>query len=344
MKAFIRVTALHCAYILTTLAFFSMQDYLTIVWKLSLTHAAGFLNMWKGITMIFTLFPIDTVLEKFKILLISSITYSVGFGFITMSTPPVLAKATMSCKSYAPECIGNIQKVIFYTGMTLIAIGIAGNQNNSMTTFLKEPNEETPDNNRVGNQTDIEENATGCGYFDPLRRYCQVQSAVMLLVAAIVGATTLPFVKPWSIGIPAVFTMLATIFFTTGWKGYRRVQPKGSPVINVRRVFVAAFELSQPFLPSSEDYYKIEGEQVLAFLSTHLFRRLHKVAIIVHGDLREDNKAKMRRKLCSVEEVEDAKIALQLLVPMWMTLIVCGMVELILPQSQTRKVILVLDY
>lgn len=57
-----------------------MANYLTDVWKLSVTHAAGIVNIWGGISMVlplFFLFLIDTILGNFTMLVVSSIAYSV---------------------------------------------------------------------------------------------------------------------------------------------------------------------------------------------------------------------------------------------------------------------------
>ncbi|XP_057808085.1 protein NRT1/ PTR FAMILY 5.5-like [Salvia miltiorrhiza] len=325
MQSFVRISALLWADILVAYAFFEMQDYLTTVWKLSYTHAAGILNVWNGISMIlpvFFLVVVDTLLGNFKMLLVSSIAYTVGIGLVTMSTPPVLAKSTRSCKGYAPECIGHTQKILFYTGMALIAVGIAGNLV-SLKTYLAEQKAEKPD------EDDDKENIPRCAELDPLRFCCQIPGAVMVVVVPIVGAIALPYIKPWKLrfGIPAICTVLATVFFPTGWPCYRKVRPKGSPVTNVCRVFVAAaFKLFQPFPLSDEQYYKIEGEQVADFSPTCLLRWLHKAAIILPGDLSEEKRVTNTWRLCSVAQVEDAKIAVRM-VPMWMTFVVCGMVS-----------------
>ncbi|GMP85702.1 hypothetical protein CsSME_00038771 [Camellia sinensis var. sinensis] len=42
-----------------------------------------------------------------------------------MSTPPVLSKSTDTCSAYKPECIGHTQKALFYTALSLIAVGIS---------------------------------------------------------------------------------------------------------------------------------------------------------------------------------------------------------------------------
>lgn len=53
-----------------------MQTYLTDVWKLSVTHAAGIINVWNGVTfflMIPFAFLADSILGNFNTLLFSSI-------------------------------------------------------------------------------------------------------------------------------------------------------------------------------------------------------------------------------------------------------------------------------
>lgn len=96
---------------------------------------------------------------------------------------------------------------------------------------------------------------------------------------------------------------------------------------SVCRVFVAAaFKLFQPFPLSNKQYHKKEGEEVTSFSPTCLLRELHKAAIILPGDLGEEDQVRNRWRLCSIAEVEDAKIAVRM-VPMWMTFLVCGMVS-----------------
>lgn len=46
-----------------------------------------------------------------------------GLGFLSMSIPPVLSKATGTCSVYVAECVGNKQKILFYMVLVLIAVG-----------------------------------------------------------------------------------------------------------------------------------------------------------------------------------------------------------------------------
>nr|POF01627.1 protein nrt1/ ptr family 5.15 [Quercus suber] len=58
-------------------------------------------------------------------------------SFLAMSTPPVLSNVAGNCSAYKPDCIGDAQKVLFYTALALIAIGISGHIT-SLKSFLKQ--------------------------------------------------------------------------------------------------------------------------------------------------------------------------------------------------------------
>ncbi|KAL8039209.1 hypothetical protein ABFX02_10G019900 [Erythranthe guttata] len=138
-----------------------------------------------------------------------------------MSTPPVLANWTGTCKQYEPQCIGHTQKVLFYTGMSLLAIGISG-YNVSLTPFLKEQDENySPDadvdNNRDSDSYDSDDNEDeGLDYVD----YFQV------VLIPVIAAIALPYIKSWSLafGIPAISSAIATSVFLTGSFKYRKAE------------------------------------------------------------------------------------------------------------------------
>ncbi|KAH6822913.1 hypothetical protein C2S53_020048 [Perilla frutescens var. hirtella] len=222
MRSSNRISALLWADILVAFALFVMQDYLTNVWKLSFTHAAAILNIWNGISLVLQpvfVFLVDALLGNLMMLVISSTAYTLGIGFVTMSTPPILANSTHTCKQYEPECIGHTQKVLFYTGMALIAVGVAGN-NISVKPFLQEQ-EDRNENDRTA--------------------YLKIAGAIFVVVVALTGAIALPYIKPWTLrfGIPAICTAVATILFLTGLCCFKYDSngPEGSQVTGMFRAF-----------------------------------------------------------------------------------------------------------
>ncbi|KAG8377006.1 hypothetical protein BUALT_Bualt09G0123300 [Buddleja alternifolia] len=290
--------ALLWADILVAYALFVMQNYLTDVWKLSFTHAAGILNIWGGICTIlpaFFLFLVDQFLGNFTMLVISSIAYSVGIVFVTISIPTFLG----TCKEYQPECIGYTQKVLFYIGMALIAVGTSGHFI-SVKPFLDEQ-EDRPD--------------------EGAQVVARLFAFIIVVLVPVTGAIALPYIKPWAIrfGIPAICTVFVMLLFFTGWCNYRKVDPRGSPITNVCRVFVAfAFKQSKPFPDDDNDLHRTHGE---SFTHTRFLRRLEKAAI-----KDKDQARNSRWRLCSIGDVEEAKIAVRM-VPMWMTFVVVGIVS-----------------
>ncbi|GMP85728.1 hypothetical protein CsSME_00038773 [Camellia sinensis var. sinensis] len=132
-----------------------------------------------------------------------------------MSTPPVLAKATGTCSLYEPECIGEGQKILFYTALALIALGLSGHLI-SLGAFIAEQFSE-----------DVLGNVTTCSFI------------AIVPIGAVIAIT---YIRLWSIrfGIPAIFTMVATLVFLSRSGSYNCVKPQGSSLTIVFRVLVAA--------------------------------------------------------------------------------------------------------
>ncbi|XP_027153708.1 protein NRT1/ PTR FAMILY 5.5-like [Coffea eugenioides] len=145
--AFLRIMVLLWADMLATYVMWIMQKYLTDVWKLGVTHAAGIMNVYTGLTkflpLVFFIF-VDAGLGNYRSLLLSSIAFSIGMGFLSMSTPPVLHKVTGTCKDYEPNCLGHTQKALFYTALALIAAGLSVRVV-SLVAFAENQIEKNPD-------------------------------------------------------------------------------------------------------------------------------------------------------------------------------------------------------
>ncbi|XP_047309625.1 protein NRT1/ PTR FAMILY 5.5-like [Impatiens glandulifera] len=129
MTFFPKLIVLMWADLLALYVMWMMMFYLTNVWKLGFTHAAAIVNIFTGAWTMMLLpmeYLVDAFMGSYLILLLSSISYSLGMGFLWMSTPPILGKSHGLCGEYLPECIGDEQRVLFYAGLALIAIGLSG--------------------------------------------------------------------------------------------------------------------------------------------------------------------------------------------------------------------------
>ncbi|XP_023760067.1 protein NRT1/ PTR FAMILY 5.5 [Lactuca sativa] len=300
MGSFVRISALLVADLLADFAMYVMVNYLTNVWNLNSTHAAGIINIWNGITPALTIvfaFVVDTFMGDYYMLLLSSTAYTIGLGFLFMSTPPVLGP----CSDYKEECVGYTQKVLLFTALPLIAVGMAGHVV-SLKSFLDlQTKSENEDEAKDGDKS-----------------IWQIAGVVIVVVASIVGGIALPYIKPWSIrfGIPAISSLVATLLFLSGSRVYKPCNPaEGSPLTSTLRVFVAAARnFSQPF-PDHKQLYNGQDAH-----STSSLRCLDKAAI----QLPEQHQSEKWR-FCSVREVEDTKIGIRM-APMWLTFIVIGIV------------------
>ncbi|KAI5325820.1 hypothetical protein L3X38_034894 [Prunus dulcis] len=119
-----------------------MASYLTGAWELSITHAAAIVNLYSGVVGIMPVGMICIVymtgyMGSYWMILLSRFAFTAGLVLLAMSTPPVLAGATGTCSSYKAECIGQVQKVLFYTSLPLIAVGVSAYLGSALT-FIDE--------------------------------------------------------------------------------------------------------------------------------------------------------------------------------------------------------------
>ncbi|XP_017241010.1 protein NRT1/ PTR FAMILY 5.5 [Daucus carota subsp. sativus] len=285
-----------------------MQTYLTDVWQLGVSHAAGIINVWNGITFFLPIpfaFFADSFLGNFYTLLISCFADAIGLGVLTLSTPRFLGP----CKENKPECIGGTQKTLFYFALALIAAGIAS-RNVSQDQFFKEQQGETTENNK-------KEEICDCGLGQKL-------GCFFMVIVIVVSTLVLPFIQSWSVkfGFPAICSLVALLVFLNGqfWHPYQHKGPQGSPLTTFFRVFVAAISKKSMKLPEEKNLYQSDDRAEL----TRSLRCLNKAAIILPSPSEEEQKLD-KWHLCSVREVEDTKVCLRM-APLCITLIVCGFV------------------
>ncbi|KAI7996621.1 Protein NRT1/ PTR FAMILY 5.5 [Camellia lanceoleosa] len=312
MATFVRITVLIWADILAGYAMWVMMTYLTNVWKINLTHAAGIINIWGGIASIMPLgfaFLVDMFTGHYAMLLFSSVAYCIGLGFLSMSTPPVLSKSTHACSAYKPECIGHTQKALFYTALSLIAVGISGHTVSLPPFFTAQT---TASNDR-----------------DTGRKLLwQIVGIFGIILVPIIGGIALPYIKQWSVrfGIPAICSLVATLLFLSGSCSYKYDKPQGSPLTTVFRVFVASVcKMCQPLPSDGNELYEKDGTDAKLMPHTGSLRCLDKAAIILANKTREEQE-KTRWRLCRVTEVEETKIGIRI-IPMWLTFIACGIIS-----------------
>ncbi|KAH9736417.1 protein NRT1/ PTR FAMILY 5.5 [Citrus sinensis] len=291
----------------------TMMEYLTEVWKISLVHAAGIVNIFSGLVLVLQLpvqYLADTIISKYWMLLASSLAYSAGIGFLTMSTPPVLAGFVGICSEYKPECIAEGHKILFYAALGLLAF--------ASSCFLTVALEFAKD------QLEIFRNENS-SLSEIELRFLQL----FFYAVPIAACTAISYIKPWNLrfGVSAICTVIATLLFLSGTCTYENTEPEGSPFTSVFRVFVASTTKLFYRLPrdASELYKSNDADDSYVVQPTCGLRCLDKAAIILPNKTIEQQE-RNRWRLCSVTEVEETKRLLQM-IPICLTFIMPGVVS-----------------
>jgi peptide/histidine transporter 3/4 len=320
-SSFIKIAVLNFTSQLSKYSTWVMMAYLTGVWKMSITKAAATVNIWVGLAGVLPValaFIADTFTGNYFMLFISTVSYSCGLGFLSMSTPPPLSSLTGNCREYEPECLGETQKGLFYASLALTAVGIGGHLV-SFEPFLDE------------NRSDFDKHRFS--HSSTKKKYAWILVAVSATAMPIVGGLILPYITTWSIrfGIPAICTSAATILFLSGSLSYKRSgRPEGgSAMTAVYRVLLAsAFNISRKYRENIDHLF--EREQPYPPFSKLLphsrgLSCLDKAAIMSPGTRVPGEGDKRNVRLCTVTEVEVSKGFVRI-IPMWATFIVGGLI------------------
>ncbi|KAH6799032.1 Major facilitator superfamily protein [Perilla frutescens var. frutescens] len=147
-----------------------------------------------------------------------------------------------------------------------------------------------------------------------------------LTFAQMVSVTLVVYVQSdvsWPIGlaIPTLFMLISCLLFFVGTKIYVIVKPEGSFLTSLAQVVSVAARkrrLKRPRHPSLSLFNYMSPKSINSKLPyTDQFRFLDKAAIITPDDeIRPDGSAKDSWRLCSMQQVEEAKCVLRV-IPIW---------------------------
>ncbi|KAL7136287.1 hypothetical protein ABFS83_10G019400 [Erythranthe nasuta] len=314
---FERVAMLLWFDIIAIYAIWMLMPYLTSVWDVSISRAAAIVNIFWSFVLLspfFIAILIDTVMCYYWSVIVSTVSLSVGLGFLAMSTPPVLAHISGNCSEYSAECIGQGQRVLLYMSLPLIAFGMAGHLD-SLYEFMREQfrKGEAIIDDRISME------------FDGLvLRFSGLSSSVFTLIAVL----GLPYIKPWSLrfGIPAICSLVATVLFFSAASTFKFIgRPIGgvSPFMTFFKVLFAAFSKLFYTIPTDAwELYEIQDNSQLHLVPhSRSLRWLDKAAIVIPKPIPEQ-----MWRLCRVTQVEETK-AITRMIPVWMTFVLCGVVS-----------------
>nr|XP_027097407.1 protein NRT1/ PTR FAMILY 5.5-like isoform X2 [Coffea arabica]XP_027100697.1 protein NRT1/ PTR FAMILY 5.5-like isoform X2 [Coffea arabica] len=322
--AFLRIMVLLWADMLATYVMWIMQTYLTNVWKLGFTHAAGIMNIYTGLTKFLPLVLfifVDAGLGNYWNLLLSSTAFSIIEK--KPDEPKVNEpKFERSSKSFLYKLRrGPDGKLKYMPNLRTPSF---------MVNYQKKKKQQQQAESTPKTEVDISQLQ-----FQPIeamlalvqKERVKLLGAACIILVPVIGLIALPYIKPWSLrfGIPAICTLVATLAFLQGTRSYKgESKPEGSPVTNVLRVFVAStckmFEDPKQY---SELYENQDTNTPKLPHTKGLLSFLDKAAIQLTTEIEKPERHRWR--LCTRTEVEETKIIIRM-IPIWITFVICGVI------------------
>ncbi|XP_061368534.1 protein NRT1/ PTR FAMILY 3.1-like [Gastrolobium bilobum] len=123
----------------------------------------------------------------------------------------------------------------------------------------------------------------------------------------------------WGLAIPTIVMFISIIAFVLGSPLYKNVKPKGSPLVRLAQVIVAALKKRKEALPDDpkllyqnkelDDAISLEGK----LLHTDQYKWLDKAAIVTGEEGRDPNATPNLWKVATVHRVEELKSIIRIL-------------------------------
>nr|CAB3452208.1 unnamed protein product [Digitaria exilis] len=296
----------------------NLMVYLTSVFHMSNVRAAVSLNAFSGTTnlaTVFGAFTSDLFLGRFSTVCLGSISTLIGMIILTL-TAGVPSLHPPACGVAGEECVGATrgQFAVLVVSFLFIVVGAGGIRPCSLPFGADQFDPNTESGRRGINSF------FNWYYFTLTIAVCGSSTAIIYVQSNV----------SWWIGfaIPAALMSVSCVLFFSGAGLYVRVRPEGIPLAGVLRVTVAAFRkhhVAAPENPATSLFRTRHASKLVSRLPyTHQFTFLDKAGIVESsskGELDESGNAKDPWRLCSVQEVEEAKCILRIL-PVWATCIV----------------------
>ncbi|KAL0714391.1 hypothetical protein Bca4012_021370 [Brassica carinata] len=282
----------------------NLMTFLTNELGQSTATAAKHINTWLGVSYLFPIlgaFLADSILGRFKTVLLSSFVYLLGMVMLPLSVTVV-----------APR----LREKAFFTALYVMAVGEGGHKPCVMTFAADQFGEAS-----------AEEKATKTSFFNYWYLCIVLGSSIAVLALIFIQERV-----SWSAGFSVIAGSvgIAVVIFLIGIPRYRKQVPVGSPLTRVAQVIVAASKKWR--LSTTRHHYGIcyeegteEDKSLESTTNAHLlartnqFRFLDKATIIDEVD-NTSNKSRNPWRLCPVNQVEEVKLILRL-VPIWISLI-----------------------
>ncbi|KAK6787247.1 hypothetical protein RDI58_015772 [Solanum bulbocastanum] len=283
----------------------NLISYLTGPLGQSVALAAENVNVWSGTASLLPLlgaFIADSYLGRYRTIIISSVLYILGLGFLTLST--VFPSSHFDCQDTATCSPPKFQIIFFFFSLYLVAIGQGGHKPCVQAFGADQFDAQDPEERKAKSSFFNWWYFGMCGgLFMTLRILNYVQENLS-----------------WGLGfgIPCIVMGLALVVFLLGSFTYRFRQSSDekNPFIRIGNVFINAARNWQTTTSAISVEQEVQG--ILPHEGSEQFKFLNKALLAPNG-------SKENGKICSIDEVEEAKAILRL-IPIWTTCLVYAIV------------------
>ncbi|KAG8369348.1 hypothetical protein BUALT_Bualt14G0002000 [Buddleja alternifolia] len=274
----------------------NLLSYLTGQLGQPTATAVSLLNAWYGTASLLPIvgaFVADSFSGRFRMIIMSSLVYITGLGFMTLSAS---LNSFNSCKSASHNTTScsppHLHIIFFFCSLYLVALAQGGYAPCVQAFGADQFDEE--------HKIEFEAKSSFFNWW-----YCfSVGGMVPLLFITYIQENV-----SWELGfgIPAIIMCFALILFLSGTTTYRfRINDDGrNPFIRINRVFVESIRNWRAKPISLEE----EGHQIMPHTQDTQFKFLDKALLAQNGSMGDEN-------ICSASDVEDAKAILKL-GPIW---------------------------
>ncbi|XP_009766629.1 protein NRT1/ PTR FAMILY 4.5-like [Nicotiana tabacum] len=290
----------------------SLVTYFYGYMNFSLTKSATTVTNFMGTAFLLSLFGAflsDTYFSRFKTYVLFGSIQVLGYALLAVQAHfsqlrPFPCKNVPLSQSNQCESADIGQLAILYGGIYLIALGNSGVKAALPSLGADQFDEKDP-----------KEAAKLSSYFNWLLFF--------ITVGVMLGVTFLVWISDsqgwdWSFGVCCIAVGLAILLLTMGKPFYRNNIPKGSPLMRITQVFVAAFRNRNLPLPQNkEDLHQIKsrepenGTEILQ--RTDQFKFLDRAAILRTKQEASTSSAHGQWSLCTISQVEETKIVVRML-------------------------------
>ncbi|KAL3335135.1 hypothetical protein AABB24_031369 [Solanum stoloniferum] len=289
----------------------NLISYLTGPLGQSVASAAENVNVWSGTASLLPLlgaFIADSYLGRYRTIIISSVLYILGLGFLTLST--VLPSSHSDCQDTATCSPPKFQIIFFFFSLYLVAIGQGGHKPCVQAFGADQFDAQDPEESKA------KSSFFNWWYFG--------MCGGLFMTLCILNYVQDNLSWGLGFGIPCIVMGLALVVFLLGSFTYRFCQSSDekNPVIRIGNVFINAARNWQTTTSAISVEQEVQG--ILPHEGSEQFKFLNKALLAPNG-------SKENGKICSIDEVEEAKAILRL-IPIWTT---CLVYAIVFSQSTT---------